>query len=139
MILNKKWVPYVHQNIQYKALDRTVYCQVPFVFFTVVWCGVNKRVILHLVNVIDCMPSLLLHITQLTLEDTDGSSVSCVAEIVTPIYLDNYPRLSYFKLCLKFICERIASQHDFKISIAFKLPSPANHDQPIWEMFLDVL
>ena len=58
--------------------------RVPFVLFTLVWCRVNKRVILHLVNVIDHIPSQLLHIPQLTLEVIDLSPVSCVVEIATP-------------------------------------------------------
>ena len=111
----------------------------PFVLFTVVWCGVNKRVILHLLNVIDDIPSHPLHIPQLTLQVTDWSPVSCVAETALPINLGNLPRRSNFKLRLKFTGENIASQHDFKISIARKLTSPASHDQLTWGMFFNVL
>ena len=111
----------------------------PFVLFTFVWCGVNKRVILHLVNVIHHIPAQLLHISQLTLEVTDWSPVSCVAETATPIQLGIFSRLSNLELRVKLTGERIVSQSDFKFLIACRLTSKANHDQQIWETFSDVL
>ena len=75
-------------QIRWSTIQKEAYAifyrRVPYVLFTFVWCGVNKRVILHLVNVIDHIPSQLLHIPQLTLEVIDLSPVSCVVEIATP-------------------------------------------------------
>ena len=105
-----------------------------FVYVSMVW-----GVILHLVNVIDHIPSQLLHIPELTLEVTDWSPVSCVAETATPIQLGIFSRLSNLELRVKLTGERIVSQSDFKFLIACRLTSQANHDQQIWETFSDVL
>ena len=90
-------------------------------------------------NVIHHIPAQLLHIPQLTLEVTDWSPVSYVAETATPIQLGIFSKLSNLELRVKLTGERIVSQSDFKFLIACRLTSQANHDQQIWEPFSDVL